>query len=97
MLDSATLGIGMAIIGLVVWAVRLEAKANRASDDNQLLRLRLENHEQNREIHHNADAFSEFEKRIDLRFAHLSETVEKVEKYVEELDRKFDRVINRED
>lgn len=94
MLDETHLAFLVAIVTGVVWAVRVEAKANRSDEDLALLRESFEAHEADKAIHHNADAFIEFEKRIDLRFAHLAESVEKVEKYVEDIDKKIERYLN---
>lgn len=93
MLDGVHLTFILAIASGIVWAVRLEAKANRSKDEIVSLKDAFHAHESDRTIHHNADAFIEFEKRIDLRFAHLSESVEKVEKYIEDIDRKFEQYI----
>lgn len=89
MLDAVHLSFILAIASGIVWAVRLEAKANRSKDEIISLKEAFHAHETDRSIHHNESAFVEFEKRIDLRFAHLSESVEKVEKYVEDIDRKI--------
>lgn len=95
MIDGFTFGMGVALVSLVVWAVRLESKTNSTAAETMEIKVKLENHERNQDIHHNATAFGEFEKRIDLRFAHLSQSVEKVERFVEDIDRKFEEFINR--
>lgn len=94
MIDPSHVALFIATLSGIVWAVRLEAKTNQAAKDLSLLKESLDTHQHDKSIHHNADAFLEFEKRIDLRFAHLAESVEKVEKYVEDIDRKIERYLN---
>ena len=94
MISGVDLAFILAIISGIVWAVRLEAKANRSKDEIVSLKTSFENHEQDKTIHHNADAFAEFEKRIDLRFTHLSDGLKKVETYVEDIDKKIERYLN---
>jgi hypothetical protein len=84
----------LAIISGIVWAVRVEAKANRSKDEIVTLKEAFNAHEADKTIHHNADAFAEFEKRIDLRFTHLSDGLKKVETYVEDIDKKIERYLN---
>lgn len=95
MIDGFTFGMGVALVSLVVWAVRLESKTNTTAADTVDLKLKLERHERDQDIHHNASAFGEFEKRIDERFVHLNQSIDKVEKFVEDIDRKFEEFINR--
>lgn len=85
--------ISLATVSGIVWAIRLEAKANRSKEEINSLKEAFHGHESDRSIHHNADAFIEFEKRIDLRFAHLAQSVEKVEKYVEDIDRRLENYL----
>lgn len=84
----------LSIVSGVVWAIRLEAKANRSKDEIKTLKEDFHAHQADRSIHHNEDAFAEFEKRIDLRFEHLSEGVKKVEVYVEDIDKKIAKYLN---
>lgn len=84
---------GLAVAG-IVWLVRLEAKANQSQKDVISLKEYLEDHVHDRTIHHNADAFTEFEKRIDLQFTHLSDGLKKVEGYIEDIDKKIERYLN---
>lgn len=84
----------LSVVSGVVWAIRLEAKANRSKDEIVSLKESFYDHEADRSIHHNADAFAEFEKRIDLRFIHLSDGLKKVEVYVEDIDKKIARYLN---
>lgn len=97
MIEAVHIGLGITIFATTVsgiaWAIRLEAKANRSKDEIVSLKEAFHEHESDRSIHHNADAFVEFEKRIDLRFEHLNKSVEKVEKYVEDIDQKFEQYI----
>lgn len=94
MIEAIHLGfaftIFLSIVSGIIWAIRLEAKANRSKDEIVTLKEQFHTHETDRSIHHNEDAFGEFEKRIDLRFEHLARSVEKVEKYVEDIDQKFE-------
>lgn len=88
------LTVGIVLVSLVAWAVRLEAKATQSSKDILSLREEFDSHKHNSNIHHNNLFFQEFEKRIDERFIHLSDTVGKVEKYVEDIDKKIERYLN---
>ena len=97
MIEAVHIGLAvtifLAVSSGIIWAIRLEAKANRSKDEIIALKEAFHLHETDRSIHHNADAFVEFEKRIDLRFEHLNKSVEKVEKYVEDIDQKFEKYI----
>ena len=84
----------LAVISGVVWAVRVEAKANRSKDEIVNLKEAFHAHELDKTIHHNKDAFEQFEMRIDLRFTHLSDGLKKVEAYVEDIDKKIERYLN---
>lgn len=86
--------VGLAILSLVVWAVRLEAKATQSTKDILSLRQEFDTHKHDPTIHHNKLFFQEFEKRIDERFIHLSDTIGKVEKYVEDIDKKIERYLS---
>lgn len=97
MIEVVHIGLGLTIFlasaSGIAWAIRLEALANRSKDEIGLLKDAFHAHETDKAIHHNADAFIEFEKRIDLRFEHLAKSVEKVEKYVEDIDHKMEQYI----
>jgi hypothetical protein len=82
-IEAAGVAIITAGVGLVVWLVRLEAKATRSIDDFRVLQRRLERHENNLAIHHNADFFSEFEKRIELQFTHIDQAISRLENKLE--------------
>jgi hypothetical protein len=88
------LATGIILVSLVAWAVRLEAKATQSTKDVVLLRQEFDSHKLNSTIHHNDLFFQEFEKRIDERFIHLSDTVGKVERYVEDIDKKIERYLS---
>jgi len=99
MIEPVHIGLGITIflstVSGIAWAMKLEAKANRSKDEIVILKDLFHAHETNKGIHHNADAFIEFEKRIDLRFEHLGKAVEKVEKYVEDIDHKMEQYIKK--
>lgn len=94
MLEPVHLAIILSVISVVAWAVRIESKASKATDDITLLRKNFDDHATNAEIHHNNAFFSEFEKRIDERFVHLNQSIDKVEKFVEDIDSKIERYLN---
>jgi len=94
MIDGTSVAIGVSIVSVIVWLVRLEARANQSAKDLTILQESFHAHEADKTIHHNADAFAEFEKRIDLRFTHLSDGLKKVEAYVEDIDKKIERYLN---
>lgn len=83
MIEAGMVAMISAGIALVVWLVRLESKTNRTADDLQVLHRRLERHEVDKDIHHNADFFSEFEKRIELQFSHIEQSITRLENKLE--------------
>lgn len=94
MLDEHVIGLGTLAVAGIMWLARLEAKANQSQKDVISIKKLIDGHVHDKTIHHNADAFIEFEKRIDLQFNHLSDGLKKVETYVEDIDKKIERYLN---
>jgi hypothetical protein len=86
------LGLAVALLGGIVWLVRLESKANTSLSDLNDLYHKMDSHTGDREIHHDGE---ELNRRFNDIGRELVEIKDAVKNGIGKLNDRFDRFLNK--
>jgi uncharacterized protein YoxC len=91
--DAPTITLLIAVVGFIIWLVRLESRANAALDKADKLSIDVYAHTENVHIHHSADD-------LDRRFKELKDDITEIKQDIKdglkEIGNRIDRLLNRQ-